>query len=113
MPIRAGEEYNGVFHFRGFVDQTTLWHQHLRYPSKKVLPSFYLLLIQVFSILKRFLVFACRKKHVILFQKMEVKLQNKLIHCDVWGPYHIFSSRGAYCFLIIVEDYSCMLWTNL
>ena len=36
-----------------------------------------------------------------------------LIHCDIWGSYHVASSTGAHYFLTIVDDYSRATWVYL
>ena len=36
-----------------------------------------------------------------------------LIHCDIWGPYHVKSFCGAHYFLSIVDDASRGVWIYL
>lgn len=33
-----------------------------------------------------------------------------LIHCDIWGPYHVSSHSGYNYFLTLVDDYSRFTW---
>lgn len=41
------------------------------------------------------------------------KLPFDLIHCDIWGPYHIPTHAGHQCFLTLVEDYTRFTWVFL
>ena len=36
-----------------------------------------------------------------------------LIHCDVWGPYHVPTYNGKKCFLTIVDVHTRSTWTYL
>ena len=36
-----------------------------------------------------------------------------LIHCDVWGPYHVPTYNGKKFFLTIVDDHTRFTWTYL
>lgn len=36
-----------------------------------------------------------------------------LIHCDIWGPYHILSYQGFRYFATIVDDYSRYTWVYM
>ena len=36
----------------------------------------------------------------------------ELIHCDLWGPYKTPSTCGAFYFLTIIDDYSCVVWVT-
>lgn len=42
------------------------------------------------------------------FQNCIIKIGHcfELLHCDVWGRYHLISLSGATYFLTIVDDYS-------
>ena len=129
MPIGAGEEENGVYHFRGIVparaykttstNYAAVWHQRMGHPGKKALSS-------VLSTLKDFDNSTCEFKDfcdVCIRAKHSrdsfTDSYNKatqcfsLIHCDVWGPYRTKSSSGAHYFLTIVDDHSRAVWTHL
>ena len=49
------------------------------------------------------------------FSLSEHKASNafELIHCDLWGPYKTPSTCGAFYFLTIIDDYSCVVWVYL
>lgn len=36
-----------------------------------------------------------------------------LIHCDIWGPYHMPSYSSHHYFVTLVDDYSCFTWIFL
>lgn len=36
-----------------------------------------------------------------------------LVHCDIWGPYHVESYTGYKYFLILVDDCSRVTWVYL
>lgn len=129
MPIGAGEEENGVYHFRGIVpvqankttmtDSLALWHQRMGHPGKKALSS----VLSSFkdfdtssSVYKDFCDICTLAKHTRdVFHDSSNKASEcfSLIHCDVWGPYRTPSSSGAHYFLTIVDDHSRAVWTYL
>ena len=36
-----------------------------------------------------------------------------LVHCDIWGPYHVVSYTGHNCFLTLVDDCTRFTWVYL
>ena len=37
----------------------------------------------------------------------------ELIHCDIWGPYHLLDFKGNRYFVTIVDDCTRFTWTYL
>lgn len=37
----------------------------------------------------------------------------ELVHCDIWGPFHIISHTGHQFFVTLVDDYTRFTWTFL
>ncbi|KAG7593962.1 GAG-pre-integrase domain [Arabidopsis thaliana x Arabidopsis arenosa] len=128
MLIGAGEERDGVYHFKGAVSASashvrkstkTLWHERLGHPSPKVLSSF-LSKLPVFDSSSSGSHDFCEvciqaKQTRSVFPDSNNKAEDlfSLIHCDVWGPYKHPSTCGARYFLTIVDDYSRAVWTIL
>lgn len=90
-----------------------LWHKRLGHAYESKLKH-----ISVFGSFSRdFKNRTCdscvKEKHTRLsFPKSSIKTNNSfdLIHYDVWGKYRTPTHSGASYFLIIVDDYSRVLW---
>ena len=128
MLIGAGEERDGVYHFRGVVSASannvkkstrTLWHERLGHPSTKILSSF-LSTLDDFehhssdsSGFCEVCIQAKQTRSVFPESTNKADACFSLIHCDVWGPYNLASTCGAHYFLTIVDDHSRAVWTYL
>lgn len=126
--IGAGEERDGVYHYKGVLDAQAdsasnlqsrdLWHRRLGHPSPRVLS--FLSGVGVFKNNVGVLENSCdvcirakqtRDKFNESLNKADAPFS--MIHCDLWGPYITSSSCGAHYFLTIVDDYSRAVWTLL
>lgn len=36
-----------------------------------------------------------------------------LVHCDIWGPYHVNYYKGHHYFVTIVDEHSRLMWIYL
>ena len=119
--IGASERRDGLYYFRDFprigamnIDgvSSDLWHQHLGHPSYKVLRSLpFLVKSCIFS--KK----TCGLCHLAKQTRDKFPISDnkatkcfEIIHCNLWGKYHMPSSCGATDFLTLVDDYSRAVW---
>ena len=99
------------------MDSLDLWLARLGHPSFKVTKLVPAIDVRKNSeILNKHCDTCYRAKHTRdSFPLSDNKSSNlfELIHCDLWGPYRIGSSCGAYYFLTIVDDFSRATWVTL
>jgi len=96
-----------------------LWHIHLDHPSRQVIS----LLAKSLDIGDNFSnkldepcdICFCAKQTRCSFSESDSKASEpfEIIHCDIWGVYHIPSTCGAHYFLTIVDDASRAVWVYL
>lgn len=124
--IGAGERIDGLYFFRGvpkvhvlMVEGDSimdLWYKRLGHPSEKALKF-----IPHVSQLSRSKnnrpcdVCPRARQHMDSFPLSENNTASlfELVHCDLWGSYRTRSSCGAQYYLIIVDDYSRVVWVYL
>lgn len=127
--IRAGEECDGIYLFRGAVGIQAhavssrvcgreLWHRRLGYPSSSLLNH----LSGVVDLRgsrhdTQYLCDVCvrAKQPHLSFSESDNKAVAifDLIYYDIWGPYCTPSKCGSTYFLTIVDDHSRAVWVFL
>jgi len=96
-----------------------LWHGRLGHPSRQVvsLLANNLDLGNIFNSKVDELCDICfhAKQTRCSFPESNSKASEsfELIHCDIWGAYHVPSTCGAHYFLTIVDDASRAVWVYL
>ncbi|KAK9742424.1 hypothetical protein RND81_03G171900 [Saponaria officinalis] len=116
MKIGRGEQRYGVYYLKNdkvrvartsAKQDTRLWHKRLGHPSSNTLSL--LIIYDICDV-------CCRAKQTRSVFKLNHKRSSDLfalIHCDIWGPYHIKSLSGAQYFLTIVDYKSRGVWVYL
>lgn len=96
-----------------------LWHGRLGHPSRQVL-SLLTKDLNIGDIFSNKVDEPCdicfrAKQTRCSFSESDSKASElfELIHCDIWGAYHIPSTCGAHYFLTIVDDTSRAVWVYL
>lgn len=93
-----------------------MWHRRLGHPTFSVLSSLPLFSgVGVSSNLHSCEVCCQAKQTRDSFSESSNKTTEcfELIHIDVWGPYRLQASNGAFYFLTMVDDLSRTVWTFL
>lgn len=124
--IGAGELCGGVYQFRivparmnkgDGISEQELWHRRSGNPSRKVLSSFPKIKSRLDSgdaNTPYDICFRAKQTREIFAQcDNKASATFSLIHYDLWGPYRVYASCGAYYFLTIVDDFSRAIWTYL
>ncbi|KAL2941869.1 Retrovirus-related Pol polyprotein from transposon TNT 1-94 [Bienertia sinuspersici] len=123
--IGVGEQWDGLYYFHGVlriqaltingVVSPELWHKRLGHPSNKALQS--LPFVSASSVI---LNKACDVCHQVKqtrdkFYESDSRSTRcfKMIHCDLWGPYHTPSSCDARYFFTLVDDFPRTVWVIL
>ena len=124
--IGAGKLHDGLFLFQLPVthpkclqstSSSNLWHQRLGHPSHQRLQllSNYISDLNVSNLNQ-----VCEVCPLAKQTRLPFALSNKnslepfdLIHCDIWGKYHVASLSGAHYFLTIVDDHTRCTWIFL
>ena len=121
--IGVGERRDGLYYFCDLpsigalsVEESfmELWHQKLGHPFDKVvssLPFFVNLIVFLIKLVVCHQAKQSREKFSISDSKATTRFE--IIHCDLWGKYHIPSSYGATYVLTHVDDYSRAVWVYL
>lgn len=125
--IGAGELCGGVYQFRALVParahkvvgltEHELWHRRLGHPSKQIL-SFIPQIKSMCDSNRNYesCDICLRAKQT---RDVFISSDNKAVDCfslilyDLWGPYRVHASCGAYYFFTIVDNFSLAVWVYL
>ncbi|GJW83459.1 putative RNA-directed DNA polymerase [Tanacetum coccineum] len=129
--VGIGKQFNGLYLFD--VDNSckivsnnciascfvfnTLWHQRLGHPADQVVNALKTTLNLDSHSTYNHLYNTCNKAKQTrepfpLSEHKSTKI-GELVHLDVWGPYKVISRDGFRYFLIIVDDFSRVVWVYM
>ncbi|XP_074283897.1 uncharacterized protein LOC141608440 [Silene latifolia] len=104
-----------VVHIVSDTGSLVHWYQRMGHPSNKVFKA--IPFASSFNFNKHSVCDTCHfaKQHRSNFTLNDKRASDmfELIHCDLWRPHRIVSSRGAKYFFTIVDDYSRATWVHL